>query len=593
MFRPEKMEEIYILGLRKEKDDILKRLQHLGTIHLTKTENTGNLETPKELIHETVINLDHIRTIKKVLDTKKNIFKKDTKIIQIPETEDIAFATVSKIYIEPLFKNAKNILESEKIFSDKKNATEKKLDFLNHFAHVNIKDNAFSDTKKYISSIASVKTKDFDKIKDNCDLKVIDETEDTKYIIFIAKKEIWIDIKKYMYLEKIDATKTIKDNIKETKTELDTIDKETLKIKESEKLIQKEKNKILAYEERWENIKTRLSKEKLLNHTEKTFVLRGWIPTTNIKELETIENIVVYTQKPKTEPPIKLKNPNFAQPFEKLTRWFGLPEYEGIDPTIFIAVAFPIFFAIMLTDMAYGLILLAASLFAYLKTDDKDLKALSYIMIVSSVATIFAGLIFGSIFGDFLGFVSVFDALRDPITILKVSLAIGLVHINFGLALDLYSKIKSKSKNILDPLSWVSLEIGVTILVIGQGIPKSIGCILIIATIIYRSKDGPTGILSVPSFFGSWISYIRLMALAVATSWLQFVINMGVTAAAKLSIILAGLVFVIGHSLNMALNVVSAFVHSMRLHYVEFFERFYESGGEEFKPLENKNKYSR
>ncbi|MCK5594152.1 MAG: V-type ATP synthase subunit I, partial [Candidatus Aenigmarchaeota archaeon] len=298
-------------------------------------------------------------------------------------------------------------------------------------------------------------------------------------------------------------------------------------------------------------------------------------------------------QRPKTEPPIKLKNPGFAQPFEKLTRWFGLPEYKGIDPTIFIALGFPIFFAIMLTDAAYGLILLAASLFAYLKTENEDLKSLSYITMVSSVATIFAGLLFGSVFGDILGFVSVFDALRDPITILKISLMIGLVHMNFGLALDLYSKIKAKSRSILDPLSWISLEAGVAILVIGQGIPKEIGYILIVATITYRSKDGPTGILSVPSFFGSWISYIRLMALAVATSWLQFVINMGVTAAAKVSIILAGLVFIIGHSFNMALNVVSAFVHSMRLHYVEFFERFYESGGEEFRPLKNRNRYSK
>lgn len=593
MFRPEKMEEIYILGLRRDRDDILKRLQRLGTIHIKKTKKINNPETPKELIHDTVINLEQIRTIKKVLDLKKNIFKKDTRIIKIPETEDTAFASVSKIYIGRMHQTAKNILESEKKLDDQKKIKEKTLDFLNHFRNVNIKDNTFSDNKRFISSIASIKTKDLDKIKDYCDLKIIDQTEDTIYILFIAKKDTWTDIEKYISMQDIDTTKTIKANIKYIKHELGTIYLETLQIKNSEKLIQKEKDKILAYEERWKNIKTRISKEKLLNRTEKTFILNGWIPEDNIKELETVENMVVYTQRPKTEPPIKLKNPSFAQPFEKLTRWFGLPEYKGIDPTIFIAIGFPIFFAIMLTDAAYGLILLTASLFAYLKTEDKDLKALAHITMVSSVATIIAGLLFGSVFGDLLGFVSVFDALRDPITILKISLMIGLVHMNFGLALDLYSKIKAKSRSILDPLSWISLEAGVAILVIGQGIPKSIGYALIIATIIYRSKDGPTGILSVPSFFGSWISYIRLMALAVATSWLQFVINMGVTAAAKVSIILAGLVFIIGHSFNMALNVVSAFVHSMRLHYVEFFERFYESGGEEFRPLKNKNRYSK
>ena len=176
MFRPEKMEEIYILGLRRDRDDILKRLQQLGTIHIKKTKKINNPETQKELIHDTVINLEQIRTIKKVLDTKKNIFKKDTRIIRIPETEDTAFASVSKRYIGQMHQTAKNILESEKKLDDQKKIKEKTLDFLNHFRHTNIKDNTFSDNKRFISSIASIKTIDLDKIKDYCDLKIIDDT---------------------------------------------------------------------------------------------------------------------------------------------------------------------------------------------------------------------------------------------------------------------------------------------------------------------------------------------------------------------------------------------------------------------------------
>ncbi|MCK5234532.1 MAG: hypothetical protein KAJ88_01700, partial [Candidatus Aenigmarchaeota archaeon] len=248
----------------------------------------------------------------------------------------------------------------------------------------------------------------------------------------------------------------------------------------------------------------------------------------------------------------------------------------------------------MLTDVAYGLILLAASAFAYMKTDDEDLRALAHILIISSSATVVAGLIFGSVFGNFWGFTSVLDALRDPITILKISLAIGLIHINLGLSLNLYSKIKEKSRGILEPLSWIALEAGIVlVLIAATETIKYTGYATILIVVLYRLKDGITGFLSVPSFFGSWISYIRLMALAVATSWLQFVINMGVTAAAKVSIVLAALIFIFGHLFNMSLNVVSAFVHSMRLHYVEFFEQFYESGGEEFTPLKNEKKHCR
>ncbi|MEA3230097.1 MAG: V-type ATPase 116kDa subunit family protein, partial [archaeon] len=318
-----------------------------------------------------------------------------------------------------------------------------------------------------------------------------------------------------------------------------------------------------------------------------------WIPSKNIEKLKNIENIVIYTEKAKTEPPIKLNNPSFARPFEKITKWFGLPTYGNIDPTMFIAIGFPLFFAIMLTDAAYGFILLAISTIIYIKTDNKDIRSLAYILIVSSFATVISGLLFGSIFGEMFGFISVFDTLRDPMTILKISLLIGFLHINFGIALDIYSKIKTHSKGIIEPISWLSLEAGIVMLLLSTATAtKYIGYGLIAFTIMIKAKDGFASILSIPSFIGSWISYIRLMALAVATSWLQFVINMGVSAAAKTSITFAMLVFIVGHAFNMALNIVSAFVHAMRLHYVEFFERFYKTGGEEFTPLKNENKYS-
>ena len=592
MFRPEKMREVYILGLRKDREDILKNIQRLGTIHINKSNISDLSETPSELIHDAVQSLEQIRDIRKLFKDKKSIFGEKAEKVKINETEDAAFAAVSKKYIGRIHKSAKDILKSEKEFEDKRKAIEKKLDLLDHFRDADIKPGSISDNKKFISGLGIISRDNLKKIESLCDYRIADETEEKAYIIFISKKDDWKNI--YHIIDRFDTDgKSILECSKDLKKDLKVIEKEITYTEESAEEIRKEKAKILAYEERWKNIKARLSKEKLLARTEKTFVINGWIPSTNLEKLEAIENIAVFEGRSKTEPPVKLDNPSFAKPFEKITRWFGLPQYGGIDPTMFIAIGFPIFFAIMLTDVAYGLILLAASVLAYFKTGDEDLKALAHILIISSAATVIAGLIFGSVFGNFWGFTSVLDALRDPITILKISLAIGLVHINLGLSLNLYSKIKEKSRDILEPLSWIALEAGILAALIGTETIQYIGYTAIALVFIYRLKDGITGFLSVPSFFGSWISYIRLMALAVATSWLQFVINMGVTAAAKVSIILAALVFVFGHLFNMSLNVVSAFVHSMRLHYVEFFEQFYESGGEEFTPLKNEKKYSR
>ncbi|MCK4808739.1 MAG: V-type ATP synthase subunit I [Candidatus Aenigmarchaeota archaeon] len=591
MFRPEKMREVYVLGLRKDREDILKNIQQLGTIHLKKTDISDLNETPSELIHDAVQSLEQIREIRKLFKDKKSIFGKKAEKVKIDETGDAAFAAVSKRYIGRIHKSAKDILKSENKLEDRRNAVEKKLDLLDHFRDADIRPESISDNRKFISGLGIVRKNNLIKIKDLCDYRIADETEEKAYIIFISGKDNWKKI--HHIIDRFDTDeKSIRECAKDLRKDLEGIEKQITYTEECAKEIIKEKAKILAYEERWKNIKARLSKEKLLGRTEKTFVINGWIPSGNLGKLESIESIAVFEGRSKTEPPVKLDNPSFVKPFEKITRWFGLPKYGEIDPTMFIAVGFPIFFAIMLTDVAYGLILLAASVFAYFKTGDEDLKALAHILIISSAATVIAGLIFGSVFGNFWGFTSVLDALRDPITILKISLAIGLVHINLGLGLNLYSKIKEKSRDVLEPLSWIALEAGILAAIIGTETIQYIGYTAISLVFIYRLKDGITGFLSVPSFFGSWISYIRLMALAVATSWLQFVINMGVTAAAKVSIILAALVFVFGHLFNMSLNVVSAFVHSMRLHYVEFFEQFYESGGEEFTPLKNEKKYS-
>ncbi|MCK5290061.1 MAG: hypothetical protein KAJ56_03870, partial [Candidatus Aenigmarchaeota archaeon] len=367
MFRPEKMHEVYVLGLRKDREDILKKIQDLGTVHLKKTDISALTETPTEIIHDAVQCLEQIREIKKLFREKRSIFGEKEDKITIEETEDTAFATASKRYIKKIYKDAESILKSEKNTEDMKKSIEKKLDFLDHFRHTNISPESFSDNSKFISGLGSVRKKDLEKIKEVCDCRIIDETEEKAYIIFISGKDDW---KKTGHLiERFEAGgKDIRECTRELKKDLESIEKEIIQSEESVKEIIKDKAKILAYEERWKNIKARLSKEKLLARTEKTFVLNGWIPSRNLEKLKAIENIAVYEGNSKAEPPIKLNNPSLTKPFEKITKWFGLPQYGGIDPTMFIAVGFPIFFAIMLTDVAYGLILLAASAFAYMKT---------------------------------------------------------------------------------------------------------------------------------------------------------------------------------------------------------------------------------
>ena len=145
----------------------------------------------------------------------------------------------------------------------------------------------------------------------------------------------------------------------------------------------------------------------------------------------------------------------------------------------------------------------------------------------------------------------------------------------------------------MDRLSFIALEIGTILLItmFSHNTIRWIGLGLIVSAFAIQSRKGIIGFLEIPSTFGSWVSYIRLMALCIATSWLMFVINLAAGMAAASSIILASIIFVFGNLFLAPLNILSAFIHSMRLHYVEFFKNFYEGSGKEFKPLKNRKKY--
>ncbi|MCK4927330.1 MAG: hypothetical protein KAS11_02610, partial [Candidatus Aenigmarchaeota archaeon] len=220
MFRPEKMREVYILGLRKDREDILKKIQQLGTIHLKKTDISNLNETPSELIHDAVQSLEQIREIRKLFRDKTSIFGKKTEKVKIDETGDAAFAAVSKRYIGRIHNSAKDILKSEKEFEDKRKAIEKKLDLLDHFRDADIRPESISNNKKFVSGLGIVRKNNLIKIKDLCDYRIADETEEKAYIIFISGKDDWKKI--HHIIDRFDTDeKSIRECIRDLRKELE------------------------------------------------------------------------------------------------------------------------------------------------------------------------------------------------------------------------------------------------------------------------------------------------------------------------------------------------------------------------------------
>ena len=317
------------------------------------------------------------------------------------------------------------------------------------------------------------------------------------------------------------------------------------------------------------------------------------------------------------EIPIKLNNPGWAKPFEMLTEMYGVPRYDEIDPTPIITFTYSFFFGFMLTDFMYGLIVgLVAALLVkgHKKLNDGTYK-FAYTLLISSFFTMFMGAIFGSYFGnalDLAGFhvPRVWDTFENALVVLQLALAIGLAHLFTGYTIGFVVKLKNGDKKgaLFDQLSWMLIILGIVVLALASGSQSAkltgevifgIGLVLFAIGEVVNNK-GLAALLIISDFFGfvgSWLSYARLMALALATSGIAMVVNILVQMIWGIKFLYIGpivgvILFIGGQLFSVAINSLGAFVHSLRLQYVEFFGTFYSGDGKPFEPFKAKREVS-
>ena len=389
---------------------------------------------------------------------------------------------------------------------------------------------------------------------------------------------------------------------------------------------------VVFYKELMENERDKGNALSMLRRTKFTLLLSGWVPKNELDEVVrgvkelTGGKVHVEVSEPSREEvedvPIKLKNPKWLAPFEMITEMYGVPRYDEIDPTPIIAFTYSFFFGFMLTDFFYGLIvaIIAALLVMGHRKLQNGTYRFAYTLLWSSMFTMGMGILFGSYFGNAgdivvryltgnpsFHFPRIADTLRDPIFVLELALAIGLAHLFTGYTIGFIVKLKNGDKKgaILDQLSWMLIILGVALLAVkmktvGEGL-FGVGIILFAVGEVVNN-GGLAGLLIISDFFGfvgSWLSYARLMALALATSGIAMVVNIltqmvwGMSIGPiKLGILMGVIVFVGGQLFSTAINALGAFVHSLRLQYVEFFGTFYSGEGRPFKPFASRREVS-
>ena len=358
-----------------------------------------------------------------------------------------------------------------------------------------------------------------------------------------------------------------------------------------------------------------------LAHSEKTFCLDGWVPAEAAGKLEALlqKHCCAWEltdPEPEEYPdvPVKLKNNKLTDPLNMVTEMYSLPAYDGVDPNPLMAPFFILFYGIMMADMGYGILMILASIIITKKSHPKGTSGHMFgLMFSCGISTFIMGALTGGFFGDFLpqlvGIInpdttfkalpSLFTPLDDTISILLGAMVLGFIQIVTGMAVSFVEKLKKGEimDAVWEELTWwivfagigcmalgvtnIVLYVGLGMVVVGSGwSAKGFGKVTAIFGSVYNHVTG---------YFGDILSYSRLMTLMLAGSVIASVFN--TLGAIPGNVVFFLIVSALGNGLNFALNLLSCYVHDLRLQCLEYFGKFYKDGGKPFKPLAINTKY--
>lgn len=643
-----KMDHFNLYTMTSDTDDILDTLQEFGDVHITDLRED-------EAFSDEELNVVHAPADIGALQEETQRVEKLIELLTEYEPEEGAFASLKKgnqnLTYDEMMAKGKSI-DTSQVYEEIHRLTDA-LENNNQQIKV-LKDDIselmpwkdlkytldeldYTETDPnakvvfYTGSIMTGQYEYFMKELENFEytyLEVINKTAKNVYILIASeieeyKSEVRKILRKYSFFDRPFKSKgTPEDEIVKREKKITALEKDNKEINNS---IAEYISELDDLKVRYEYLNALLAKYETSDNmlaTKKVNIVEGYIETKQTDEFSKLLETnfpnrffldIEHARESDPNVPVKLKNNKFVEPFETITEMYATPIYGEIDPTPFLAPFYWLFFGMMIGDIGYGILLLLGT-GAMLKCNlsDSFRKSVKFFFYLS-FASILWGAIYGSFFGGIIDIPGLIDPEVDYTLLIIISLILGGIIMFLGLGLQAYVDFKKGQPltALYDVFSWYMVVIGIIYLLLshifgwpGGTVAKYImfaGMILILAfggreadSIGGRIGMGAYELYGITSWIGDFVSFLRLMALGLSGAFIGLAVNMIVSLMFSSGIggIIGGVVvFIFGQLLNLGLSALSAYVHTLRLIFVEFFGKFYTGGGIKYENIRHDAKY--
>ena len=622
-----KMNKFSLLSFYNKRSSLLDILQNFNYVHF----NDLKLEENESYLKE-VENSVALKSLEERQDKLKYAVETVKKYSKEESPNELKRLDIENVYrdsenfdFDLIYDKLIKLVKEREGLVDKKQANDSKIDDLFPWKDINLDINDLYNSTRVLVETGSISSQFYDGLRKELVEKHLEkslvyrlsEKDKVSYIVGISsldeKEEFKEILREFGFTRiRIKASGPVGDELEKLKADSYKYKNDITKLEEEIAGFFKYMDDFYLYESFLENERKKEASAEYFLKTESMDVIEGFVPADMVdafkEDLTSVlgEEFMLDIRKADLDDPdvpIILENNSIVEPFESVVETYALPKYNEIDPSLLVAIFYTIFTGFMIGDLGYGLLGVIGTV-AMLKMKDltKSSEKMVKLFFAISLSACFFGILFGSVFGGIIevpfGWV---DTQKDVYTLIGMSFAIGTVALMVSVGMTIIINLKNNRPldAIYDSLFTYMFLGGIGYYVYSK---SKIGLYVMaagmIGILLFSGRDAKTiggrlgsgfyNVYGLTSWIGDFVSFLRLMALVLSGGFVAYAVNVIVKMVGGAGIvgILGGiLIFVIFQIFNMFLSYLSAYVHGLRLIYVEMFNKFYEGGGIKFREM--------